>query len=179
MKVRPVIFKKKLNPQNKNVRGIRARVFIPNVSAHIRSSPLPPPAPPPPAPVPHRPAPAPSRTVHCTHQKPSAPAVTMVAAPASGAARALSLRERDMLMMLAAEVHLGTKNCDYQMERYTHSRRADGISPILSNLTNCLHRMPVGLDILFIIDLFIMSSIWILSCVCRYFAAMRILIETY
>lgn len=29
--------------------------------------------------------------------------------------------------MLAAHVHLGTKNCDFQMERYIHKRRSDGI----------------------------------------------------
>ncbi|KAF3613000.1 putative ankyrin repeat-containing protein-like [Capsicum annuum] len=28
-------------------------------------------------------------------------------------------------MILAAEVHLGTKNCDFQMERYLFKRRAD------------------------------------------------------
>ena len=30
-------------------------------------------------------------------------------------------------MMLAADVHLGTKNCDFQMERYVYKRRFDGI----------------------------------------------------
>lgn len=30
-------------------------------------------------------------------------------------------------MMLAADVHLGTKNCDFQMERYVFKRRSDGI----------------------------------------------------
>lgn len=30
-------------------------------------------------------------------------------------------------MMLAAQCHLGTKNCDFQMERYAWRRRADGI----------------------------------------------------
>ncbi|CAO2204707.1 unnamed protein product [Urochloa humidicola] len=30
-------------------------------------------------------------------------------------------------MMLAADVHLGTKNCDFQMERYVFKRRTDGI----------------------------------------------------
>ena len=29
--------------------------------------------------------------------------------------------------MLAAEVHLGTKNCDFQMERYVFKRRNDWI----------------------------------------------------
>jgi small subunit ribosomal protein SAe len=46
---------------------------------------------------------------------------------ASGEARALSTREADIQMMLAAEVHLGTKNCDFQMERYVFKRRNDGI----------------------------------------------------
>ncbi|KAL0885940.1 hypothetical protein Bca101_009923 [Brassica carinata] len=29
-------------------------------------------------------------------------------------------------MMIASEVHLGTKNCNYQMERYVYKRRNDG-----------------------------------------------------
>ncbi|KAF2323662.1 hypothetical protein GH714_036512 [Hevea brasiliensis] len=41
--------------------------------------------------------------------------------------RALSQKELDIQMMLAAEVHLGTKNCDFQMERYVFKRRNDGI----------------------------------------------------
>ncbi|EPS72151.1 hypothetical protein M569_02606, partial [Genlisea aurea] len=41
--------------------------------------------------------------------------------------RALSTKEDDIRMMLAAEVHLGTKNCDFQMERYVFKRRNDGI----------------------------------------------------
>ncbi|GMI86044.1 40s ribosomal protein SA B [Hibiscus trionum] len=43
------------------------------------------------------------------------------------AARQLSPKEADIQMMLAAEVHLGTKNCDFQMERYVFKRRNDGI----------------------------------------------------
>ncbi|CAM6129561.1 unnamed protein product [Calypogeia fissa] len=39
----------------------------------------------------------------------------------------LSQREQDVQMMLAADVHLGTKNCDFQMERYVWRRRTDGI----------------------------------------------------
>ncbi|KAH9291435.1 hypothetical protein KI387_043374, partial [Taxus chinensis] len=39
----------------------------------------------------------------------------------------LSQREADIQMMLAADVHLGTKNCDFQMERYVFKRRSDGI----------------------------------------------------
>lgn len=40
---------------------------------------------------------------------------------------ALSQKEQDVHMMLAAQCHLGTKNCDFQMERYTYKRRQDGI----------------------------------------------------
>lgn len=39
----------------------------------------------------------------------------------------ISQKEADIQLMLAASVHLGTKNCDYQMERYAFKRRADGI----------------------------------------------------
>ncbi|KAG9154947.1 hypothetical protein Leryth_012140 [Lithospermum erythrorhizon] len=39
----------------------------------------------------------------------------------------LSTKELDIQMMLAAEAHLGTKNCDFQMERYVFKRRNDGI----------------------------------------------------
>lgn len=41
--------------------------------------------------------------------------------------RTLSTKEADIQMMLAAEVHLGTKNCDFQMERYAFKRRNDGM----------------------------------------------------
>lgn len=40
--------------------------------------------------------------------------------------RTLTTKEADIQMMLAAEVHLGTKNCDFQMERYVFKRRNDG-----------------------------------------------------
>uniref|UniRef100_A0A0D3FJK3 Small ribosomal subunit protein uS2 n=1 Tax=Oryza barthii TaxID=65489 RepID=A0A0D3FJK3_9ORYZ len=50
-----------------------------------------------------------------------------MAAEGGAAARALSQREQDIQMMLAADVHLGTKNCDFQMERYVYKRRSDGI----------------------------------------------------
>jgi len=40
---------------------------------------------------------------------------------------ALSQKEADIQMMLAASCHLGTKNCDFQMERYVWRRRQDGI----------------------------------------------------
>ncbi|ESW07380.1 hypothetical protein PHAVU_010G125100 [Phaseolus vulgaris] len=53
-----------------------------------------------------------------------------MAAPTNAAAappRQLSQKEADIQMMLAADVHLGTKNCDFQMERYIFKRRNDGI----------------------------------------------------
>lgn len=39
----------------------------------------------------------------------------------------LTQKEADIQLMLAAQVHLGTKNCDFQMERYVWRRRPDGI----------------------------------------------------
>ncbi|KAJ4837546.1 hypothetical protein Tsubulata_028097 [Turnera subulata] len=48
-------------------------------------------------------------------------------AAAATPARVLSTMEQDIQMMVAAEVHLGTKNCDFQMERYVFKRRNDGI----------------------------------------------------
>ena len=42
------------------------------------------------------------------------------------ASRQLTQKEADIQMMLAAHVHLGTKNCDFQMERYIFKRRSDG-----------------------------------------------------
>ncbi|XP_028799653.1 40S ribosomal protein SA [Neltuma alba] len=52
-----------------------------------------------------------------------AASTTTTAAPP----RQLSQKEADIQMMLAAEVHLGTKNCNFQMERYVFKRRNDGI----------------------------------------------------
>ncbi|KAJ4848079.1 hypothetical protein Tsubulata_015475 [Turnera subulata] len=54
-------------------------------------------------------------------------AAAAAAATTGAPARVLSARELDIQMMLAAEVHLGTKNCDFQMERYVFKRRNDGI----------------------------------------------------
>lgn len=36
-------------------------------------------------------------------------------------------RENDVALLLAAQSHLGTKNCTATMERYVHKRRKDGI----------------------------------------------------
>ncbi|OVA01990.1 Ribosomal protein S2 [Macleaya cordata] len=43
------------------------------------------------------------------------------------AAKGLSQKEMDVQMLLAADAHLGTKNCNFQMERYVFKRRTDGI----------------------------------------------------
>ncbi|XP_062083783.1 small ribosomal subunit protein uS2-like isoform X2 [Humulus lupulus] len=51
----------------------------------------------------------------------------MATGNATAPPRQLSQKEADIQMMLAAEVHLGTKNCDFQMERYVFKRRNDGI----------------------------------------------------
>ncbi|RZB97137.1 40S ribosomal protein SA isoform B [Glycine soja] len=59
---------------------------------------------------------------------PLLPPGAMAATDSSAASsRQLSQRETDIQMMLAADVHLGTKNCDFQMERYVFKRRTDGI----------------------------------------------------
>ncbi|KAI3912865.1 hypothetical protein MKW98_012807 [Papaver atlanticum] len=42
-------------------------------------------------------------------------------------ANVLSQKEEDIQMLLAADAHLGTKNVNFQMERYVFKRRADGI----------------------------------------------------
>lgn len=53
-------------------------------------------------------------------------------AASEGGAPALTQQQQDIQMMLAADVHLGTKNCDFQMERYVFKRRTDGTERILS-----------------------------------------------
>ncbi|EIW71840.1 40S ribosomal protein S0 [Tremella mesenterica] len=42
----------------------------------------------------------------------------------------LQATEEDIQLLLAAQCHLGTKNCDKTMEPYVHKRRADGIHVI-------------------------------------------------
>ncbi|KAI4998086.1 hypothetical protein ZWY2020_053428 [Hordeum vulgare] len=56
----------------------------------------------------------------------SIPRPTMAAA-AGEAPRALSQKEQDIQMMLAANVHLGTKNCDFHMEYYAYKCHSGGI----------------------------------------------------
>jgi small subunit ribosomal protein SAe len=42
-------------------------------------------------------------------------------------ANPLALQESDVKMMLAAQVHMGAKNLDSEMERYTFKRKKDGV----------------------------------------------------
>ena len=57
------------------------------------------------------------------------------------ATRSLSQKEKDIQMMLAADVHLGTKNCDFQMERYVFKRRSDGNTNPYPNFWVLLHNL--------------------------------------
>jgi small subunit ribosomal protein SAe len=45
----------------------------------------------------------------------------------SGGLKILQPSDEDIQKMLAAEVHLGAKNCETNMEAYIHKRRSDGI----------------------------------------------------
>jgi ribosomal protein S2 len=38
---------------------------------------------------------------------------------------ALSASEEDIKMMVACQVHLGTRNCDANMSRYVYKRRSE------------------------------------------------------
>merc|ERR1712050_234773 len=44
----------------------------------------------------------------------------------------LSLKEEDVMKMIAANVHLGSNNCDFQMLQYVYKQRTDG--PFVINL---------------------------------------------
>jgi small subunit ribosomal protein SAe len=75
--------------------------------------------------------------------------------PAGNASRklatmALSQKESDIAMLLAAGCHLGTKNCGYQMERYVHSRRQDGIYVI--NLEKTWEKLQMAARIIVAIE---------------------------
>ncbi|GFH12355.1 40S ribosomal protein SA, partial [Haematococcus lacustris] len=70
-------------------------------------------------------------------------------------------KEQDIAMMLAAQqhvswfgnaaqVHLGTKNCTYQMERYVYRRRNDGIYVI--NLEKTYEKMQLAARIIVAIE---------------------------
>ncbi|KAG0361882.1 structural constituent of ribosome, partial [Gamsiella multidivaricata] len=48
----------------------------------------------------------------------------------SGLPTILKATEEDIKLLLSAQSHLGTKNCDVHMEPYVWKRRADGKDPI-------------------------------------------------
>jgi len=54
----------------------------------------------------------------------------------SGGTDVLSLKEDDLLKMLAANVHLGSQQCDFQMLQYVYkARHSDGVNVINLNKT--------------------------------------------
>lgn len=59
-------------------------------------------------------------------------------------------KEKDIAMMLAAKVHQGTKNADYQMERYIFRRRKDGINII--NLAKTWEKLHLAARIIVAIE---------------------------
>mmetsp|Transcript_7537 Transcript_7537/g.10199 ORF Transcript_7537/g.10199 Transcript_7537/m.10199 type:complete len:297 (-) Transcript_7537:348-1238(-) len=63
---------------------------------------------------------------------------------------ALTQKEADIQLMLAAQVHLGTKNCDFQMERYVWKRRSDGIYVI--NLSKTWDKLMMAARVLVAIE---------------------------
>jgi len=62
----------------------------------------------------------------------------------------LSQKEADVQMMLAADVHLGTKNCDFQMERYVYKRRSDGI--FIINLGKTWEKLQIAARVIVAIE---------------------------
>lgn len=63
---------------------------------------------------------------------------------------ALSQKEQDIQLMLAAQCHLGTKNLNYQMERYVYKRRNDGIYVI--NLEKTYEKLQMAARIIVAIE---------------------------
>ena len=51
---------------------------------------------------------------------------------------ALALKEDDVMKMLSATTHIGTTNCDFQMEHYVYKRRNDGVFIINIRKVICL-----------------------------------------
>jgi len=63
---------------------------------------------------------------------------------------ALSQKEQDIQLMLAAQCHLGTKNLNYQMDRYSYRRRNDGIYVI--NLEKTYEKLQLAARIIVAIE---------------------------
>lgn len=85
------------------------------------------------------------------------PSISEAIAVGAMATRALSQKEQDIQLMLAAEVHLGTKNCDFQMERYSFKRRSDG--------NGALHLTEIAL---FFSSFSVTLDLWLLLLIRRY-----------
>lgn len=66
------------------------------------------------------------------------------------ASETLSDKEKDIQMMLAAQVHLGTKNVDYQMAEYVWKRKPDGIH--ILNLGKTYEKIKLAARIIVAID---------------------------
>ncbi|XP_074302085.1 small ribosomal subunit protein uS2y-like [Silene latifolia] len=62
----------------------------------------------------------------------------------------LTQKEEDIQMMLGSHVHLGTKNCDFQMERYVFKRRSDGINII--NLAKTWEKLQLAARVIVAIE---------------------------
>ncbi len=70
--------------------------------------------------------------------------------PLPTSSRMLSSKEQDIQMMLAAQVHLGTKNLNYQMDRYVYKRRTDGIYVI--NLEKTYEKLQMAARVIVAIE---------------------------
>jgi len=66
------------------------------------------------------------------------------------ASGALAMKEEDVQKMLSAYVHLGTKNCDFQMTRYVWKRRNDGI--FLINLAKTWDKLMLAARVIVTIE---------------------------
>jgi len=62
----------------------------------------------------------------------------------------LAMKEEDLLKMIACNVHLGTKNCDFQMSRYIWKRRTDGI--FIINLAKTWEKLMLAARIIVTIE---------------------------
>jgi small subunit ribosomal protein SAe len=62
----------------------------------------------------------------------------------------LALKEADLRLMVAAKVHLGTKNCDPNMQRYIWKRKADGV--YLHNLGKTWEKLMLAARIIVAIE---------------------------
>src|ERR1700761_4956507 len=59
----------------------------------------------------------------------------------------LSATEEDIQMLLAAQCHIGTKNCDKSMEPYVWKRRPDGML-FMYLIFHCIHPKLLGIHVL-------------------------------